>query len=81
MGADNFLQRRGEEEYLTQLKMKIAELEEALTDVVRLNDKLSACMTVAKSPDLIHVKEGDYLWSSAYQAVLELRQAYDLRTQ
>ena len=46
-------------------------------EVERLRVQLAGCLTAAEGHVSSPAKEGDYGWSPAYQAVLELRREYE----
>jgi hypothetical protein len=57
----------------------VEERDACLADTERLNVQLSGCLTAAEdgTSESVVAKSGDYGWSLAYQATLDLRRKYD----
>lgn len=56
----------------TRLADKTLRTSEQQTEIDRLRTQLAGCLTAAEGATKDPVKQGDYGWSKAYQAVLEL---------
>jgi hypothetical protein len=54
------------------------EIERLKEEIAQLDTQMAGCLTAAEGWSCDeHAKKGDYGWSPAYQAVLELRKKYD----